>query len=113
MAKYVAFIDNVRKRRPVEITDKQILSRASASSIADFGHAWIIKGNVTEEQIKKMFNRPPKDVLVYDAYEEPYELNISTGIAVPEAIVNGPPSIVFSGDSIDGDNIPEGKQANG
>ena len=33
MAKYVAFIDNTRKRKPVKIEDKQILSKASASSL--------------------------------------------------------------------------------
>lgn len=78
--RYVAFIDNVKKRKPVEIVDKQVLSRASVESIADYGHAWIVEGSITKDEVRHMFNRPADDVLVYDAYgnpRNPFEPNIS------------------------------------
>ena len=79
--KYIAFIDNVKKRKPVEIVNKQLLSRASVVSIADYGHAWIIEGSVTEEEVRRMFNRSADDVLVYEAYKSPrnpFEPDIGT-----------------------------------
>ena len=109
MAKYVAFIDNARKRKPVKIEDKQILSKASASSIADFGHAWIINGDITEDQIKDMFNRPPKDVLVYDAYDKPYELSLGTATLQESDFSKPPDANDLSDDSIDDTVISRGK----
>ena len=79
--KFVAFIDKASRLRPARVHDKQLFSRASVTQIAEYGHAWLIDGAVTENEVKRMFNRDHSKVLVYEAYtvpKNPLEAPIST-----------------------------------